>query len=70
MTQFIISLEDDDVDKKTQNDPRAQIVRRQENWRRIWVDIKVPKGQKFNNVKVKFWNAGGSKEIWIDDLTC
>ncbi len=68
MTQFIISLEDDDRIRKHKM-IRVHRLLEQENWRRIWVDIKIPKGQKFNNVKVKFWNAGGSKEIWIDDLS-
>lgn len=68
MTQLIISLEDDDVVKKHKM-IRVHRLLEDKNWRRIWVDIKVPKGQNFNNVKVKFWNAGGSKEIWIDDLS-
>lgn len=67
MTQFIISLEDNDVVKKHKM-IRVHRLLGEKNWRRIWVDIKIPKGQKFNNIKVKFWNAGGSKEIWIDDL--
>lgn len=67
MTQFIISLEEDDVVKKHKM-IRVHRLLGEKNWRRIWVDIKIPKGQKFNNVKVKVWNAGGSKEIWIDDL--
>ena len=67
MTQFIISLEENDVVKKHKM-IRVHRLLGEKNWRRIWVDIKIPKGEIFNNVKVKFWNAGGSKEIWIDDL--
>lgn len=68
MTQFIISLEDKDVVKKHKM-IRVHRLLDEKKWRKIWVDIKIPSGEKFDNVKIKFWNAGGSKEIWIDDLT-
>ena len=67
MTQFIISLEENDQVKKHKM-IRVHRLLGKKGWRRISVDIKIPKGQSFNNIKLKFWNAGGSKEIWIDDL--
>lgn len=67
MNQFIISLEENEVVKKHKM-IRVHRLLGEKDWRRIWIDIKIPKGEKFNNIKVKFWNAGGSKEIWIDDL--
>jgi hypothetical protein len=67
MTQFIISLEENDQVKKHKM-IRVHRLLGEKDWRRISVDIKIPKGQSFNNIKLKFWNAGGSKEIWIDDL--
>ena len=67
MTQFIISLEEDDVVKKHKM-IRVHRLLGEKDWRRISVDIKISKGQKIHNIKVKLWNAGGSKEVWIDDL--
>jgi len=67
MTQFIISLEQGDQPIKHKM-IRVHRLLKDNNWRRIAVDIKVPKDQSFDNVKVKFWNAGGTKEIWVDDL--
>ena len=67
MTQFIISLEKDDQVLKHKM-IRVQRLLSEKNWRRISIDINIPKEIDFNNVKIKFWNAGSPKEIWIDNL--
>ncbi len=67
MSQFTISLENGDQPIKHKM-IRVQRLLTEKNWRRISIVIKVPKGVPFDNVKVKFWNAGGNKELWIDQL--
>lgn len=67
MSQFIISIEQDDKIIKEKM-IRVQRLLGINDWRKIHIDIKIPKDETFNNVKVKFWNAGGNKELWIDDL--
>ena len=67
MNQFIISLEENDIVKKHKM-IRVHRLLEENDWQQIWLDIKIPKEEKINNIKIKFWNAGGAKEIWIDDL--
>ena len=67
MSQFVISLEQDDKIVKEKM-IRVQRLLGVNDWREIHIDLKIPEGQIFNNVKVKFWNAGGTKELWVDDL--
>ena len=67
MSQFIISLEENDIVKKHKM-IRVHRLLEENDWQQIWLDIKIPKEEKINNIKIKFWNAGGAKEIWIDDL--
>ncbi|HFC01279.1 MAG TPA: hypothetical protein ENJ53_10785 [Phaeodactylibacter sp.] len=69
MTQFVIYLEQNGKAIKSKM-IRVHRLLKDNEWRRISLDIKIPKGQKFDKVVVKFWNAGGTKEIWIDDLQC
>ena len=66
MTQFIIEF------RKGNETLRSNMVRPHRlmgdgEKRTIWLDAKVPKGD-FDNVNVRFWNAGGNKKMLIDDL--
>ena len=66
MTQFIIEF------RKGNETVRSNMVRPHRlmgdgEKRTIWLDAKVPKGD-FDNVNVRFWNAGGQKKMLIDDL--
>lgn len=67
MCQLIISLEQDDQIVKEKM-IRVHRLLQPNQWRKISIDLEIPKGVTFNNVKVKLWNAGGTREIWMDDL--
>jgi len=67
MSQFVITLEQNDQIVKEKM-IRIQRILNEKQWRTFSIDIEIPKGKKFNNVKVKFWNADGTKELWADNL--
>ncbi len=67
MTQFIIEF------KKGNEVIRINMVRPHRlmgdnETRTVWLDAKVPKGD-FDSIIIHFWNAGGDKKMFIDDLT-
>jgi hypothetical protein len=66
MTEFIVEF------KKGKEVVRANMVRphrlmSDSETRTVWLDAKVPKVD-FDTIVVRFWNAGGEKKIWVNDL--
>ncbi len=67
MTQFIVEF------KKGNNIVRTNMIRPHRlmgdgETRTIWLDAKVPSSD-FDKVVVRFWNAGGDKKMFVDNLT-
>ena len=66
MTQFIIEFKKGDAIVRT-NMVRPHRIMNDNETRTVWLDAKVPSAD-FDTVVVRFWNAGGDKKIFIDNL--
>lgn len=66
--QFIVSLNEGDRVVKT-NLYRIYRIIEPGQWQDIYMDIKTPKNKTTNTLKIKFWNAGGEKQLQLDDLS-
>ncbi|MDB5228016.1 MAG: hypothetical protein JWN78_2209 [Bacteroidota bacterium] len=66
--QFIVSLNDSDHNIKT-NLYRIYRIIEPGAWQEIYMDIRTPEKKTFNTLKMKFWNAGGEKQLQLDDLS-
>ncbi|MBL7818815.1 MAG: hypothetical protein JNL70_27700 [Saprospiraceae bacterium] len=66
MTQFIIEFKKGDQVLRS-NMVRPHRLMSDGEVRTVWLDAKVPKVD-FDAVTVRFWNAGGDKKMWVDNL--
>jgi hypothetical protein len=66
MTQLIVRFEKgDDLIKNRIIRVQRHIGERQ--WQANWSDMRIPK-KDFDHVKIYFWNSGGQKDLFVDDL--
>lgn len=65
--QWIIALYKDDVEIRT-NSYRMYRILETGKWQEISIDIEANKEAQANLLKIKFWNAGGEKQLQLDDL--
>ncbi len=66
MAQLIVQFEKgEEVIKRRMIRVHRQLGERQ--WQANWIDMQIPQ-KDFDQVKIYCWNAGGQKELFIDDL--